>query len=105
VLLPWRGWVKKRSGFKGPKNGVLQRIRPRLLSCAYSARRTLRGEDGQATLEYLLVLAGVTSMLAALYALARAGEGGVLANLASRCVSHAVGGASLREGLLDIFMY
>ena len=44
-------------------------------------------------------------MLVALYALVRAGESGVLANLATRCASHALGRESYSEGLLDAFMY
>ncbi len=63
------------------------------------------GDEGQTTLEYLLVFLGVVAVVAALYALVRAGERGVLARLATGSASHGVGGTNPAGALLDVFMY
>ena len=62
-------------------------------------------EEGQSTLEYLLVLAGVVAAVIGLYALVRLGEDGVLSRLAEGASSHAVGEAGLAGGMLDVLMF
>ena len=105
VRLLWCGSAKRRSSARRTDGRGSRRSRRRRPWCIGAAKGLAKEGEGQATLEYLLVLFGVVFMLVALYALVRAGESGVLANLATRCASHALGRESYSEGLLDAFMY
>lgn len=62
-------------------------------------------EEGQSTLEYLLVLLGIIAVLTVLYAFVRAGQDGVFGRLAVRAASHVLGGRSVADALFDIFMF
>lgn len=62
------------------------------------------GEEGQSTLEYLLVTLGIIAVVVALGAIVRLGTDGRLTRLASDAASHALG-AQTGNALLDIFMY
>ena len=101
----WYGSVKGQSSVSRIGGRGSRRSRRRRPWRTGATKGLVGEEKGQATLEYLLVLFGVVFMLVALYALVRASESGVLANLATRCASHALGRESYSEGLLDAFMY
>ena len=62
-------------------------------------------EEGQATLEFVVVMLGLLAVIVALSALVSAGERGALASLASHAASHAVGGTNPGGALLDVLMY
>lgn len=71
-------------------------------------RRRFRGvlfEEGQSTVEYLVVALAVITVVATLSLLVRAGENGVLVRLGANSASHAVGGRNPGDALLDIFMF
>lgn len=61
-------------------------------------------EEGQSTLEYLLVTLGIIVVVVALGAIVRLGADGRLTRLAGAAASHALG-AQAGNALLDIFMY
>lgn len=69
------------------------------------ASRLRKDEEGQSTVEYLVVAVGVVAVVVALYALARAGERGILGRLAVGAASHAVGGTNVANALLDVFLF
>ncbi len=77
------------------------------------ARRRGRGgplppvaeEEGQSTLEYLLVFLGVVAVVVALYALVEAGARGALSDLATKSASHSIGEGDDIGGIYDTFMY
>lgn len=64
----------------------------------------MRCEEGQATLEYLLVVVGIVAVIVALGALVRLGADGRLADRATRAASHSLGG-QVGGALLDTLMY
>lgn len=72
---------------------------------AGKASRDAAGEDGQSTVEYLLVVIGVLAMLLALGALARAGGDGVLAGAATSAASHSAAHGIFANVLLDVLLY
>lgn len=71
-------------------------------------RRRFRGilfEEGQSSVEYLVVVLAVIAVVVALSSLVRAGENGALVRLGASSASHAVGGRNPGDALLDIFMF
>lgn len=63
------------------------------------------GEEGQTTLEYLLVFLALVAVVVGLSSFVRMGSRGVLGRLATQSASHAVGGWRPGDALLDVFMY
>ena len=103
-------------GGTGKTTGTPRRARSRW--CGWTGRRGSAGapppgagpqgpgdEEGQATLEYLLVFLAVAAVVAGLSAFVRMGSRGSLGRLATRAASHAVGGRNPGDALLDVFMY
>ena len=67
--------------------------------------RPVAEEEGQSTLEYLLVFLGVVAIVVALYALVEVGAKGTLSDLATRSASHSIGAGDGIGGIYDIYMY
>lgn len=68
-------------------------------------RRRLRDEEGQATVEYLVVAVGIVGVVVALGALAHLGERRVLARLCEQAVSYTVGGKNPADAFSDILLH
>jgi hypothetical protein len=62
-------------------------------------------EDGQSTVEYAVVFAGLLGMVLGLGAFVRAGSDGALARAAEGSLSHGIEGEHRADGLADAFMY
>ena len=63
------------------------------------------GEEGQSTLEYLLVALGILAVVVALGALVRLGARGTLSQLATRAASHSTADGIFANVLLDVLLY
>lgn len=61
-------------------------------------------EEGQGTVEYLLVLLGTIAVVVGLAAFVKAGADGTFARLASASLSHSLGEGAL-GALADVLLY
>ncbi|MBS5450730.1 MAG: hypothetical protein KHY83_05165 [Coriobacteriia bacterium] len=74
------------------------------LSRGCRSTRGARHDEGQATLEYLLVTLGIIAIVVALGALVRFGADGRLVGLACQAASHALG-SQAGNALLDALLF
>lgn len=81
--------------------GWMQRIQGSLLRALFQ----IKGEKGQATVEYAALLTGFLVMVVALAALWRAGETGVLTGLIDNSGSHILSSDDPAGHIVDILLY
>lgn len=65
----------------------------------------LANEEGQSTVEYLVVLLGVIAVVVGLAALLGAAGRGVFGDLATKAVSHATGGEDPAVAAEEVFLF
>lgn len=70
-----------------------------------AARRFAAGEEGQSTLEWVIVALALAAVIAGLAALVRLGGRGTLGRLATAAASHAIQRGDLSGALLDVLMF
>ena len=68
-------------------------------------RGRLADEEGQSTVEYLVVLLGVIAVVVGLASLLGAAERGVFGDLATRAASHATGGEDPATAAEEVFLF
>lgn len=65
----------------------------------------MRDEEGQSTVEYLVVLIATVAVVVGLGSLLAAERRGVFSGLATRALSHATGGVDTFAALAEIFLF